>query len=289
MKYAFRTFLSLSLLLQADSVRAQEKANATQSEIGQSLPFELTAGFLISIKGRIGQLDGLQFILDTGVLTSIVDRRIADQLRLPRRADRVFSFQKYVKVERAEFPEVQFGSVKSRQVSLFVADLSKISEFSGHADAIIGLDLLFLNKSLRINYETRTVSFFAPDDGTSDVLPLRHPQALTTRLMVQGHPVRLLIDTGLEGILLYENRLRKRVPDLKLEGQPKSARVGWMQARATTLPGVQLKSTESAISVLLTDGPAEDLLPGIDGYLGTASLEARQIEFDFEKSVLRWQ
>lgn len=119
----------------------------------------------------------------------------------------------------------------------------------------------------------------------------RHPKCFTTLLMVQNHPVQLLIDTGMEGILFYENRLRKRVPDLRLEGKRERAHVGWMQAKTTILPGLRLKNTESAMNVLLADGPAESDLPGIDGILGTASLKARQIEFDFEKNVLtlRWQ
>jgi len=92
--------------------------------------------------------------------------------------------------------------------------------------------------------------------------------------MVQGQTVHLLVDTGLKGILLYEDRLRKKVPDLRLEGKPRSARVGWMQARAATLPGVKWRNTENTVDVLLTEGPPNDILPGADGYLGTSSLKA---------------
>lgn len=130
------------MLLHAGSLRGQERTDANQLETGQSVPFELTAGFLISVKGRIGQLDGLQFILDTGATTTVVDRKIAKKLQISLRRDRVFSFQKYFDVERAEFPEIQLGPVKAQNVSLLVADLTKTSEFSGHSDAIIGLDLL---------------------------------------------------------------------------------------------------------------------------------------------------
>jgi hypothetical protein len=30
-------------------------------------------------------------------------------------------------------------------------------------------------------------------------------------------------------------------------------------------------------------------MPGVDGYLGPASLQAKRIEFDFDAMVLRWQ
>jgi hypothetical protein len=278
--------LFVKVLLIVSSSCGQEKATAS-SEIRLSVPFQLTSGFLITIKGRIGPLDDLQFILDTGVITSVVDRRVADQLHIPRHVDQVFSFQKYVKVERAEFPEVRCGPVIVKDASMFVADLSKISEFSGHADVIIGMDLLSLSKKLRIDYDSRMVVFVDPDAGI--VVSPRRPQGLTTLLVVQGRPMRLLIDTGLEGILLYENRLRARVPDLRLEGRTKNARVGWMTARTTTLRGVELNNPDSSVEVLLADGPIQDVMPGVDGYLGVASLKARLVEFDLENHVLRWR
>jgi hypothetical protein len=41
--------------------------------------------------------------------------------------------------------------------------------------------------------------------------------------------------------------------------------------------------------VFLISGPREDLLPGIDGYRGTAPLKAKRIEIDFEGKTMRWQ
>jgi predicted aspartyl protease len=285
-KKAFRMLLGLAMLIPAGSIQGEDTASTNSTAIGQAVPFELTAGFLITVKGSIGKLDGLSFILDTGTQTSVVDRRIADRLRVPRHRARVFSFQKYVLVERAEFPEVQFGPVKAMRVLLSVADLGKISEFSGHADAIIGMDLLSMSKIFRIDYNSGTVWFLLRETTTVDTLQPQHPRGLIIPLMVQGQTVHLLVDTGLKGILLYEDRLRKKVPDLRLEGKPRSARVGWMQARAATLPGVKWRNSEKTINVLLTEGPPDDILPGVDGYLGTSSLKAEQIEFDFQEMRL---
>ena len=46
---------------------------------------------------------------------------------------------------------------------------------------------------------------------------------------------------------------------------------------------------EVVISVILIDGPDDKTLPGVDGYLGPATLQAKRIEFDFGVKVLRWQ
>jgi hypothetical protein len=44
---------------------------------------------------------------------------------------------------------------------------------------------------------------------------------------------------------------------------------------------------EVSIAILI-DGPDDKTLPGVDGYLGPATLQAKRIEFDFDAKVLRW-
>jgi hypothetical protein len=53
-------------------------------------------------------------------------------------------------------------------------------------------------------------------------------ECLIVELQVQGRPVHLIVDTGLQGILLYEERLRKSVPGDAGPGP----RRGWWRRRA---------------------------------------------------------
>jgi len=101
--------------------------------------------------------------------------------------------------------------------------------------------------------------------------------------------VHVVVDTGLQGILLYENRLRKRLPKMRIEGESTNAAMGRLRATQVRLPGVQIVGAQVATTVFLIDGPDEDALPGVDGYLGPAALQAKRIEFDFDAGVLRWQ
>jgi hypothetical protein len=48
--------------------------------------------------------------------------------------------------------------------------------------------------------------------------------------------------------------------------------MGRLQTTQVKLPGVTLFGPQTVATVFLTDGPATDQLPGIDGYLGVASL-----------------
>jgi len=113
---------------------------------------------------------------------------------------------------------------------------------------------------------------------------------LTLEVQVQGHPVRLMIDTGLEGILLYEERLLMSVPGLQLTGTVINVTMGGrLQARQVTLHDIAIGPTNKNVSVLLVKSPPPDMLPGIVGILGIAALNARLVNFDFGKGTLSWE
>lgn len=274
---AVLSFVSISCL------QAQEFGKPSGSP---TMPFELVGGFLVVVNGQIGNLDGLKFILDTGATHSLIDRKLADRLRLQRRSGHVISFDRHIDVEWADIPELRVGPLRGEALRIMVVKLAEYSEFAEHADGIIGLDLLNKSRKFSIDYDRRTVSFQLADDGTPD----RSPSAcFVVPVVVQGARLKLVVDTGLQGMLLYENRLRKRLPKMRIEGESSKAAMGRLRATQVTLPGVQIVGAHVATTVLLIDGPDEDSLPGVDGYLGPMALQAKRVEFDFDAGILRWQ
>jgi predicted aspartyl protease len=276
----------MGVLLQSGSAHAED-LSGTSAKQSNELPFELRGGFLIVIEGRIAQFRKLKFILDTGASRTVVDRKVAEKFGLQRHAGRVFNFDKYIPVELAEFPEVQFGPVSVQGASLLIADLIKSSQLAEHADAIIGLDLLCRSGGLLIDYQAHKVIFKVLVGAGGSSTP-KCPTSLTVNVSVQGHPARLLVDTGMEGILLYEDRLRKRFPHIELKDERDGVQLGYVHVKRAKLPGVLIGTTESERIVFLMKGPSQDL-GDIDGYLGTRALQAQQVEFNFEKSTLAWK
>ncbi len=57
-------------------------------------------------------------------------------------------------------------------------------------------------------------------------LPKGDPACVTVDVPVQGKPLRLMVDTGIEGILLYRDRVFKRNPKLRLENETQQSRAG---------------------------------------------------------------
>ena len=279
-KGIWRCLLACLILFPLPSAAAQ-KVVATMSST-----FELVSGFLVVVDGQIGNLDGLKFILDTGSTNSLIDRKVADRLHLQRRPGDVLNFNGYTSVEWADISGLRVGPLSTETLRVMVAKLADFSEFAGAADGIIGLDVLSRSKKFTVDYDRRTVSIQMPDDGT----PARSTsEYFVVPLVVQGLRMDLIVDTGLQAIVLYKNRLHRRLPKVRTEGKSTNVTIGRLRGTQATLPGVRIAGGEVVISVILIDGPDEGALPGVDGVLGTAFLSAKRIEFDFDARILRWQ
>ena len=273
--------LSLSCFLPYASLRAQERSEPVATEM--EIPFVLYLDHMIVIEGRIGPLTHLRFTLDTGATHSIVDRKIADALKLERRPGSVFNLDDFATIEWADFPSIAVGPIEVKNGTLMVGDLA-------HVDALIGMDLLRLNKRLRINYNSGKVVFTPVAPSGRQTLTTGDPTCLTVDVPVQGTPLRLIVDTGIEGILLYRDRVFKRNPRLRLENETQQSRTGGhlLPGRAT-LRNIRLPNGEFSARVFLIAKPPENVLPNIDGYLATTALRARELDFDFSGHKFSWK
>ena len=198
---------------QADVQNSRPEPVSSNAE----LPFRLSSGYLIQVEGRIGTKNNLKFILDTGASITIVDQKIADKLNLDRRPAQSFNFDRKLKWDSATLPDLQCGLLYASNIFVFVGRLAEYSEFARNADAIIGMDLLkFTN--LSIDFDTHKIAFHPSTQKVSVVPADPLSQCPILEVQVQGNTVRLIVDTGLAGIVLYEERLRQRVPGFRTTG-----------------------------------------------------------------------
>jgi Aspartyl protease len=286
-KFIFCCLILASLFLEGCYCRAQV-ADGFGGSDDAGISFQLSAGYLIVVEGRIENLNKLRFVLDTGATRSVVDRKIANRLRVPRRQSQrpVFSFDKIVTLEQGEFQDVQFGPVRVAKLSMLIDDLVRFSDFGRDVDVIVGMDLLGLS-NFAIDYDSRKVLFSPPDHAGFGPVLESNPLFFTVKILIQDHPVNLVVDSGIEGVLLYENRLLENVPNLKIEGRTKPTGLGSrLQAKWATLPNLHIGTTNGETRVLLMNSPPAHILRGIDGYIGTASLGARRIAFNFTTKTL---
>jgi hypothetical protein len=252
------------------------------------VPFKLYAGYIIVVEGRIGNLGKLRFVLDTGVTHSVIDRKLASKIAVARGSGNVVNFDKTVLAEWVQVPEVQFGPIKVARFPMMVSDLRYFQSFATKVDAVIGLDLLRLS-SFSIDYDTRKV-FFGPIETTGGVPMSSGPICLSVQLLVGDSELQLLVDSGAPALVLYEDRLLNRIPQLRIEGELDGVSMGgFVHAKKAVLPSTRLGTTDLNGTVFLVKAPSGHVLSGIDGYLGIAALKAHRIDFNFETKTLAWK
>jgi predicted aspartyl protease len=278
--------LCILLIFPGRSGQMRAVGNPTP-DAGDGIPFRLVRGFLIVFQGSMGSYTGLNFILDTGATHSTVNRKLAQRMRVPLHSTRVFDYDRFTSMESGVFSDVQFGPVHITDPSMLVADFTSLSDLANGADVIVGSDLLSMS-NFSIDYNAQKLSFTTVRAGAPLMKP--HPVAMILELRVQDCPVDLLVDTGSEGVVLFEDRIRSRIPQLRTEGNFESVMIGrQLLSKQTILPAISFGSRTLDLKVYLLKGPPGDVLPGIDGYWGTASFKARRIEFNFAANKLSWR
>ena len=251
----------------------------------ERVPFELRHEFLIVVKGSIGKLANLSFVVDTGATHTMLDERIADKLSLKRQSGEILNFDRKAKMEWADVAELQIGPLEARNVRVMVGDLRNFSEFADTLDGVIGVDILRMSQGMRIDYLLKLVTFKFADEQVSGKPP--KPQVFTVKLPVQGQTMVLVLDTGLQGILLYSDRLSKHIPELRLTDKIAPVHQGRLTGESANLHGVQLGTVELQAPVFLIPSAPTSFPSDIDGYLGTAALNAKRVELNFATGTLR--
>ena len=251
------------------------------------VPFELYQRHLVVTKGSIGRLNGLSLLIDTGTIPSMVDRRIAQKLRLQTESAMLVAFGQQVPIQSAVVEGFRIGSFQSGPVPAGVGDLSYLQ--GARVDAVVGLDVL-VRTSFAIDYRAHVLKFAsAGREGAVAPLELAWP-FLTAQMTIAGQQVRLLIDTGSRDLVLFKTRMPPALSDMSWKGDKTVqyasgvARLRRLDLRQVRLGGEQWDN----LPAWVLDRPPQDYPQGVDGVLGVLALGCQRVRFDFERNEFGW-
>jgi hypothetical protein len=162
---------------------------------------------------------------------------------------------------------------------MLVADLEKVSEFGATVDAILGLDLLSRCKAVEIDYAAREIHFVKPCAASDDVRTSVNSFFVLATL--EGRPIHLQIDTGMQGIFLFEEQLRSRVKTWKSTHRV-SGFMGSSRIEQVRLPSLWLGPVHVSAPVFVMPGKRDALPESMDGTLGPRAINVQRITLDFE-------
>jgi predicted aspartyl protease len=246
------------------------------------VPFELVQQHLVVTKGAIGSITGVNLLIDTGTIPSVVDARLARKLDLETVPSTLVAFGQRVPIESAVIEGFQIGRLRTGPVPAMVGDLSYL--YGVRVDAIVGLDVL-ARASFSIDYQNRLLKIGAGGlEGPGAAMELAWP-FVTVRMTIAGTSVRLLVDTGSADLVLFKSRMPAalgRAPwkgDKTVQYASGAAKLLRLELRQAGL-GAQVWDTLQAWSL---DRVLDHYPAGIDGVLGVRALGCRRVAFDFER------
>jgi len=254
-----------------------------------ALHMDVYEGYLLVVDGNIGELHGLRLLLDTGATHTTIDRKLAQNLGLSLRPGELISFDKSVRIDSAQLPDLSYGPEHFSDVPVVVQDMRYFLTAGLHIDGIIGWDLL-RTSSFRLDFARKQV-FFGPTSAFRGSSAPLQPQALylTVQADLDGRAVSMIADTGLFGTAFYEGTVELGRQNYSVRASSMGQSVGGaVKSRRVLVPRLRLGNQDLDREVQLVQRPSSHALPGVAGYLGISALDAKQVAFDFEHSQLRW-
>jgi predicted aspartyl protease len=256
------------------------------------IPFKLVQGFAIVVRGGIGLRSDLNFLMDTGAVPSVLGEHLASALGL---RGEVGSLDVLHKRGQARYVtiEVRLGNTRPVRLGMVVVDLAPLQKALGiRIDAVIGLDL-FAGQSLSIDYAHRRITPGSSGDARRSV-PVEIDTAagapyIVVPVIVNGHAMRLLLDTGTNGLTLFVHHGPARLLDA--QAQLTAARNVMGDARARTFQPVDIRIGKQVFRNV--PGIEADEPPGalghLDGIVGPTALGITRLRLEWERKSLGWE
>jgi len=275
----FRTLLSLALL------------NSTCLGADSSVPFKLYPDHLIVTKCSVGNTPDLTAMLDTGVSETVLDLALTRRLSLPvnKGTDVALFLDHPSPVDTVLIPSIRLGPVQAEDLPGIASDLShSTGELGIRPDLIIGMDVLH-RQSFEIDYKNRRLIFGA-------ALPMRWNAKLngntrfsTIDSVVMGKRLRLQVDSGSTGLLIYGRRFGPIAETAAANRDLAVASLkGTTQTIAVDSADIQVGNWHTSRGTVFFSGensPVTDF----DGVLGLWTLRPRRVAFDFLQMMLSWE
>jgi len=283
----FRMAGSLALMLFVSGPLQPLIAAESPTEI----PFRLYSGFAIVVRGAIGNQENLNFLVDTGAVPSVVHQRLARALNLRGATEEISAVNQNRSVERVTLPLMRIGPLEFPSVSSVVVDLSPIESRLGiRLDAIIGLDELG-SRNFTIDYRKHKM-LIGVAGGTGEAIPFELQMEagapfVVVRIEMNSQSVRLLLDTGSDGLTLFAPRMRERMLFFEETVAGKDVNAGGAYAvERVRIPEVRLGGiTRGKLQAAMVPS-AVSALRGFDGLLGPLSIGITRIAFDFTHRIV---
>jgi predicted aspartyl protease len=261
-------------------------ASASTAQNSGELPFRLVHSSLVVATGSLNGVPAHHLLIDTGTNPTVLDVAVARKLGVQGKTSDLRTLGGGIPGTSGILSTVGLGPILARSVPVFVADLSFMKQDLGeNIDAVIGLDVLKA-ETFTIDYERRRI-VFGPAPQSPNWVPFAGgPPMITVETQIDGQTKRLLVDTGAEGLFLFEGEKDATLTPTARNGSHFSLIRNREQVEIPDMRLGSLRRSRQSASIVRTQDPS---LREFDGLLGLSALGIRQVVFDFERRQLGWR
>jgi len=270
----------------ADSRRQETPALVHQPS---KLPFRLYWGYLAIVEGSIGNLQRLNFLVDTGANPSVVDQEIVRSLKLTTQPARVNLSNRTVQTQLVVLPSLLLGPLRVRSIPVLTEDLSHYQNALGcRVDAIVGLDVL-RRSNFTIDYKHKELRF-GPIENLTFSAPFDTDEPVVTiRMQLQKRQLRVVVDSGGPDLMLFRTRIPSAINFEALGTETVADASGSFERRRVRIPEVYLGEEKIGPQIAFIADDRKDEGDNFDGVLGVRGPQFSKIAFDFEHRRFWWE
>jgi predicted aspartyl protease len=250
------------------------------------IPIKIYQQYLIVVDGRIGNLEHQKLLLDTGTSPSMIDKTVAQKLGLHGPERRLELFNKDVLSERVTLPDLELGPLRRQNLLVMVADFAAVAKGLGtRIDAVVGLDVLG-RTSFTVDYLKRRIVFGASVEAhTAPFTAVQ--QFITVNMESRGRQLHLLLDTGAQQLVLFQNHLHG-VDYLWSPVYGSGQNVSGAFSYGTVILEQGRIGTKEVGPQRASVATQSDAGSEFDGLIGISCLRPKRVSFDFERQLLGW-
>jgi predicted aspartyl protease len=255
-------------------------AVAAQAGSSGEIPFRLVQGFAIVVRGRVGPVKDLSFLLDTGAVPSVMSTRLAARVGAEGVKGSFRLLSEEIQARYVAVNDVCVETICSARLPMAVVDLDRFERLLGvRIDGIIGLDLL-AGEDLSLDYRAKKIvrglSGQAQHAVSAEISSAAGAPYWLLPIQVGGRTFRVLLDTGSNELGLFSR------PDREADADLRNATSELMTQQLLMGDG----RFEHQIEIVLKR--PRGALQEIDGVLGPKALGVGRIELDWEHRRLLW-
>jgi predicted aspartyl protease len=228
-------------------------------------------------------------ILDTGTSPSAISQELADRLKLRGKTESLQTLNGTIQNQSLILPSIQIGPLTANPIRVVVQDLSFMERNLGISICgIAGLDILS-SASFTIDYRRKKI-VFGPIAASEKTARFETQEPfLTVKAMIEGRAVRLLVDSGTWGLLVYRNRLETTQQQVHFDSNVSISTVGGMTHVRWLSAEVSLGKNDLGACDLAVVDLDSDSQNDFDGLLGFAKMGFRKVSFDFKNGLFGWE